>query len=499
MLLKIGELAKRTGLSVRALHHYDAIGLLSPSRRTSGGARLYGKEDLVRLHRIEALKQFACSLPDIQAALDGPDGPLETLRRQIGALQAQALRAQRLGQHLQRLVDMMTAGGEAAASDWLNILELMNMYQKHLNHEELDALLQPSQDSLPQTDPRWVDLTRDVRQAMQQGLSTDHPGAHELAWRWVNLVIQMTRNDPALAGKLIKLQLSEPRAQDILGITPAMLRWIGEALALARCALFARHLAPADTAEVRRRQLAHAADPTRWPALVAELRAQMDAGVDANAAPVRAIVARWQQLFRDSHCGDDAALEARVRAAFLAEPRLHQGVGMDEAVVAYLQRADIASHVPDARLAQAGPKPSALMVALQRAAHQLLEQPLVLDDPLALAILGPGEVDSLRAQLDHYRTPIATGMRSSVVVRSRLANDEWAAAMARGVRQCVILGAGLDTSAYRPGHHPAGAQVFEVDLPSTQDWKLARLREAGIEVPASLRHVPVDFETTTLG
>ena len=85
MLLKIGELARRTGLSVRALHHYDAIGLLSPSRRTDGGARLYGREDLIRLHRIEALKQFACSLPDIQAALDSPDGPLETLRRQIEA------------------------------------------------------------------------------------------------------------------------------------------------------------------------------------------------------------------------------------------------------------------------------------------------------------------------------------------------------------------------------------------------------------------------------
>jgi DNA-binding transcriptional MerR regulator len=66
MRLKIGELAKKAALSVRALHHYDAIGLLSPSQRTDGGARLYGRDDLIRLHRIEALKRFGYSLPDIK-------------------------------------------------------------------------------------------------------------------------------------------------------------------------------------------------------------------------------------------------------------------------------------------------------------------------------------------------------------------------------------------------------------------------------------------------
>ncbi|AHG35046.1 merR regulatory family protein [Burkholderia pseudomallei MSHR511] len=92
MRLKIGELAKKVGLSVRALHHYDAIGLLSPSQRTDGGARLYGRDDLIRLHRIEALKRFGYSLPAIQASLDGPPAgaPLQILRRQIAALDAQA-------------------------------------------------------------------------------------------------------------------------------------------------------------------------------------------------------------------------------------------------------------------------------------------------------------------------------------------------------------------------------------------------------------------------
>src|SRR6185369_11453522 len=225
MRLKIGELAKKTGLSVRALHHYDAIGLLSPSQRTEGGARLYGRDDLIRLHRIEALKQLACSLPDIKATLDGPGGaPLDILQRQITALEAQARQAQRLSQRLQHLVDLVAGGGETAADDWLNILELMNMYQRHLSDDEVKTLMAQHAGTLAPTDPQWAELIAEVRRGMQQALPTDSPAAHALAWRWMRLVIDMTGNDPALANKLMTLQSSEARAQDIVGITPEMFR-----------------------------------------------------------------------------------------------------------------------------------------------------------------------------------------------------------------------------------------------------------------------------------
>jgi methyltransferase (TIGR00027 family) len=144
----------------------------------------------------------------------------------------------------------------------------------------------------------------------------------------------------------------------------------------------------------------------------------------------------------------------------------------------------------------AGPKPSALLVALQRAAHQLMDRPLVLDDPLALKILTHDESQALRAEPDRYRTRMAQGLRTSVVVRSRLAEDEWQAAFARGVRQYVVLGAGLDTSAYR--HADVRVRQFEVDLPQTQAWKRARLHDVGIDVPDTLHYVAVDFETVSL-
>jgi methyltransferase (TIGR00027 family) len=373
-------------------------------------------------------------------------------------------------------------------------LELMNMVEEHLSENDMRHGLPASDGDMRQIDPAWMALVGEVRDAMQRPLSVDSEAAQVLAWRWMRLVVRTTGNEPALAGKLIDMQLAERRAQGSVGIDPAMTKWIDEAFVHARCTLFAKHLSPEQAEEVCRRQLVNIAHQQAWPALVAELRALKEADADAGSPEVQDIVRRWQQLFRESYSGDDPVLAGRVREAFMHEPDLRLGVGMDEALLTYFHQAQVAAHrMP---LANAGPKPSAMMVAVQRAAHQLIDSPLVLDDPLALTILGPTDAQALRSDLDRSRQPMAQGLRSSVVVRSRFAEDEWAAAIARGVRQYVVLGAGLDTSAYR--HADAPGRMFEVDLPSTQAWKRARLQEVGIEPPPSLSYVPVDFETISL-
>ena len=146
---------------------------------------------------------------------------------------------------------------------------------------------------------------------------------------------------------------------------------------------------------------------------------------------------------------------------------------------------------------QAGePSRTARGAALQRAAHQLLEVPPVFEDPLALRIFGAQSVAWLGRNLDRFRTPRSRSMRAFLVMRSRFAEDELARAYARGVRQYVVLGAGLDTFAYRNPHR--GLKVFEVDYPATQAWKRSRLREQSIDIPARTVFAPVDFETQTL-
>jgi methyltransferase (TIGR00027 family) len=142
-------------------------------------------------------------------------------------------------------------------------------------------------------------------------------------------------------------------------------------------------------------------------------------------------------------------------------------------------------------------KPSALRVAIIRAVHQLLDRPLVFEDSLALRILGAEEAERLQRDPFRYNVPAFLSLRASLVVRSRLAEDEWADARRRDVRQYVILGAGLDTYPYRHRQDDE-SRIYEVDLPSMQRWKRDYLRMAGIEEPASVTFVPTDFGSSTL-
>jgi methyltransferase (TIGR00027 family) len=139
---------------------------------------------------------------------------------------------------------------------------------------------------------------------------------------------------------------------------------------------------------------------------------------------------------------------------------------------------------------------TAYKVALRRAAHQLFDQPKVLDDPLAVPIVGPEAAEKLLSSPKERNHPIARAFRAFMAARSRYAEDQLAEAVAQRVAQYVVLGAGLDTFAYRNPH--TQLRVFEVDHPATQAWKLERLHTAGIAVPASLKFVPVDFEQQTL-
>jgi methyltransferase (TIGR00027 family) len=140
------------------------------------------------------------------------------------------------------------------------------------------------------------------------------------------------------------------------------------------------------------------------------------------------------------------------------------------------------------------PSRTALMVARQRAAHQLLDHGAILKDPYAVRILGEHEVNVPQAFENH---PLASVGRLFTAARSRIAEDALAKAVNRGVRQVVILGAGLDTFALR-NPHAARITIFEVDHPATQAWKRQRLADAELAPPPSLTFVPVDFEQDDL-
>jgi len=134
------------------------------------------------------------------------------------------------------------------------------------------------------------------------------------------------------------------------------------------------------------------------------------------------------------------------------------------------------------------PSRTAFGAAALRAVHQEADDPRIFTDPLARRILGRAELPD-RA----WNQP---RLRLFIAVRHRFAEDALAAAVARGTRQVVVLGAGLDTFAYRNPF--PGTRVFEVDHPATGAWKREQLVEVGIEVPDAVTYVAVDFERDSL-
>ena len=136
-------------------------------------------------------------------------------------------------------------------------------------------------------------------------------------------------------------------------------------------------------------------------------------------------------------------------------------------------------------------------VALERAAHQLLDSPLVLVDPLAIKVIDPEQAAALTHHpQSHDMSVVSKPLRAVVVARSRVAEDEIAQAAAAGVTQYVVLGAGLDTFAYRNPHQ--AVRVFEVDHPATQQRKRARLAAAGIDAAGRVTFVPCDLTRDSL-
>ncbi|MDR3727222.1 MAG: class I SAM-dependent methyltransferase [Terracidiphilus sp.] len=135
---------------------------------------------------------------------------------------------------------------------------------------------------------------------------------------------------------------------------------------------------------------------------------------------------------------------------------------------------------------------TALRVGIRRAAHQLTERPRILEDPIAVRLIGSGYARDMK-RASHK---VARDFRGFMAARSRYVEDRLAEAVSSGVTQYVILGAGLDTFAYRNPF--TSLRVFEVDFPATQQWKREMLAEARIALPSNLTFVPLDFEHKTL-
>jgi DNA-binding transcriptional MerR regulator len=205
--LKVGELARRTGLTVRALHHYDAIGLLTPSWHTEAGYRLYTADDIGRLQQILSLRQLGFSLDDIRACLDRPGfSPLEVIGVHIARLREQIDLQRQLCERLERLAVRLSTAGKVSADEFLQTIEEMTMLEtmqeKYFTAEQLRFIKerreQAGRDRLENMQDAWAELIALIRTEMEKGTDPADPKVQALAQRWQDLLHQSTGGDAGI-------------------------------------------------------------------------------------------------------------------------------------------------------------------------------------------------------------------------------------------------------------------------------------------------------------
>lgn len=333
MQLTVGELAKRCGLTIRTLHHYDSIGLLKPSLRSDAGYRLYDRANVERLHRIQALRQLGLSLADVGTALSGPQAPLaEVVDRQIAQLNHELAQAARLRERLLILRAQLVSGQPPDLADWLDTLEMMTMFEKYFSPEELRHL--PLRTD-PQVQPRWDALVAEIHAAMDGGVRPGDARADVLALGWMAMIDEGTGNHPEFLLRLRAINEQEPQTRQRSGISEALEHFVEASVVAARLKLFERYLT---TPEMERMRVNYGRNMYEWPQLIAALRKAMAAGTPAADPQGQALARRWMELFR-AYAGGDPATHARIRAAYAKEPDLRSGSAVDDALLAYLQAA----------------------------------------------------------------------------------------------------------------------------------------------------------------
>lgn len=202
--LKVGTLAKQTGLSVRTLHHYDDIGLLRPSGRTPSGHRVYGAADVARLGQIQALRATGMALGEISDLLDRPGySPQRVIQLHLDRLHAQIAVQTRLVDRLEQLAHHLNTAAPISVDDLCCIIEAMNAMDKYFTPEQQAELKERAanipQGRMEEVGREWGEIIPAVRRHMEQGTAPDDPAIVALAERWRALVNEFTGGNREIA------------------------------------------------------------------------------------------------------------------------------------------------------------------------------------------------------------------------------------------------------------------------------------------------------------
>jgi DNA-binding transcriptional MerR regulator len=238
-LWKVGELARRTGLSVRTLRYYDEIGLLSPAQHSDAGYRLYAPADIARLQQIRSLRELGFPLEEIRTLLDHPDiSPQRVIALQICRLKEQMERQRELCQRLEAIAAQLAAAEEVSADEFCKTMEIMSMMDRiktYYTPEQRETLAQRRQalgeDQIKQVEAEWPELIEQVRAEMERGTDPADERVQALARRWKALVEAFTGGDPGITQSLQTMYQNEPEVAQRSGLDPKLFAYAARAMA----------------------------------------------------------------------------------------------------------------------------------------------------------------------------------------------------------------------------------------------------------------------------
>jgi len=240
--LRIGELAKRSGVSAKALRLYEQRGLIRPSTHSAAGYRLYGPEVLQRLIRVLVLKRSGFSLAEISRLLGRDPGFAATvLSTRIQLLERDLADKQQALVALRAVARRMGSASNLTTDELLESITMTNKLEVNFTAAEREALRQRAEQlgshGMEEAQNAWPELIAQVRSAMNNGTAPEHASVQEMARRWYMLVQAFTGGDAGITRKLGEAYSNQPQAMAAQGLDPTMFAYIGKAMAAAGLSL----------------------------------------------------------------------------------------------------------------------------------------------------------------------------------------------------------------------------------------------------------------------
>ena len=234
--IQVGELAAAVGLTVRTLHHYDAIGLLVPAQRSQSGRRLYSPQDVRRLYRIVALRRLGLGLAEIGGLLDASPDLAQAVRDHLDLVEHQLELGRRLRVTLTRILELLESGQDPGREEFIDAIGVMIMSESYYTDEQQEQLAERrralGEEGMAAAERAWAELIEAVRAERAAGTDPSDPRMRELAGRWRELIEQFTGGDEGIRESLQRMYREQGAETASRGaVDPELMEYVGKALA----------------------------------------------------------------------------------------------------------------------------------------------------------------------------------------------------------------------------------------------------------------------------